>query len=338
MEKRKFAVIGVGMWGESHIRVFKDHPFAEMTAISDKNEKRLGEIAEKCGIPRKYADYRALLDSDIDAVSIATPDFAHEEIALAAIKAGKHVLIEKPMATTKAGCDRILTALKKNPVKFMVDFHNRWSPPFYKAKKAVDDGELGNIQFAHYRLWDTIFVPTQMLSWTGKSTVNWFLATHSLDTMMWLLGDEPARVTSLKRDNVLTPMGIPTADFYASLIEFRKGTVCALENGWILPNTWPNIIDLKCRLVGDKGALCIDGSNNRAIEKYTSSGGSYPDVLVMPGVHGRPTGFAYDSIRYFADCVIEDRQPMCTAADGAKVTEIILAIQKSADTGRTVEL
>jgi len=338
MQRKRFAVIGAGLWGESHVRVYADHPLAELVGVADRSEARLKELAEKYGIGNTSTDYRDMLSDGVDAVSIATPDFAHAEIAVAAINAGKNVLVEKPMATTKEDCDRILAALKSNPVKFMVDFHTRWSPHFYKAKKAIDEGELGSVQYVHYRLWDTIFVPTQMLSWAGSSTVNWFLASHCLDTMMWLLDDRPAKVTSLQRENVLKPRGISTPDFYVSLIEFAKGTACTLENGWILPDTWPNIIDLKCRIIGDKGAMLIDGSNHRVVEKYTADEAVYPDVLVMPSVRDKPTGFAFDSIRYFADCIIGDQEPICTAEEGARVTDAILAIQQSAQTGKTVEL
>jgi len=111
-----------------------------------------------------------------------------------------------------------------------------------------------------------------------------------------------------------------------------------LENSWIMPNSMPNIIDLKCEIVGSKGAIYFDGSHNRTLEKYTESSASYPDFLVMPEVYGRPQGFAADSIRHFIECVLQDREPIVTGRDGLEVTRVVCAIEESVRTRLPVDV
>lgn len=339
MKKARFGIIGVGGWGEFHVRVLQDHPFAEVVGVCDANAERASCVADKYGIAFATADFRELLArEDIESVNIITPDFAHLEPTLAALEAGKNVLVEKPMATTLEECVQIADLASKSKGKFMVDFHNRWSPPFYKAKEAIDKGELGTVQMISYRLNDTIFVPTKMLSWSGKSTVMWFIGSHSLDTLFWLLGKPLRRVYSVARSEVLSKRGITTPDYYCCILEFEGGGTAMLENGWILSENAPSLIDLKCAIVGSEGTIYIDGSHHRMLQKYTATEAAYPDTFVLPTVYGKPGGFAAESIRHFADCVVQDKQPMVGAKEGLAVTKAILAIEESVRSGQPVDL
>ena len=114
--------------------------------------------------------------------------------------------------------------------------------------------------------------------------------------------------------------------------------IAVVENSWILPKTTPNIIDLKCEVIGSKGALYLDTSHNRTLEKYTETEATYPDFLVMPTIYGQQAGFAAESIRHFIDCVLHDRQPRVTGLDGLEVTRVIQAIEESVRSGNPVEV
>jgi len=339
MQRLGFAVIGAGLWGSTHARIFAEHPAVELAAVCDVDGERARKLAESAGAKRWCTDFAEIAgDDSICAVGIATPDFAHAAPALAVLRGGKHLLVEKPLAFTVEECEQIIAAAREAGVKLMVDFHNRWSPPFFKAKAAIDAGEIGKPMYVYYRLSDTIFVPTQMLSWAGKSTVAWFLASHCLDTIHWLLGERPTRVYCVRRSRVLASRGITTPDYYQTMLEFPSGATALMENSWILPQTTPNIIDLKCEIVGDKGALYVDGSHHRMLERYTQSEASYPDTFVAPIVHGKPLGFAVESIRHFVDCVIADREPLVTGEDGLAATRVIQAMERSADSEQVVKL
>jgi len=338
MKSARFGVIGVGGWGGRHVQAYRQHPHARLAGICDLRQEALDSVGERFGVEARFTDYRELLAMDgLDAVSIVTPDFAHLEPALEAIARGKHVLIEKPLATSMEDCDCIGQALRERPVKFMVDFHNRWSPGVAQMKQRIDAGEIGRPLMASYRLNDNISVPTRMLPWAGRSNVNWFVGSHCLDTLRWLLGDEVAKVYTASRSVVLKGMGIDTPDFYQSLIEFAGGATALLETCWIVSERTPRIFDMKVEIVGEAGTLFFSGSPD-ALEVFTSRGAENPDTFVCPEVHGRGVGFGLESIYHFADCVAGDREPMAGFEDGCEVTRVILAMEESARTGRAVVL
>ena len=322
-------LIGAGGWGAMHARTYATIPFADLRGIADLNPARADELASQYQTT-SYPDWRQLLaDDTIQAVAVVTPDFAHEEIILAAIKAGKHVLAEKPLAMSVSACEQIVEAADQAGIKLMVDFHARWSPPIHRAWESIRTGEIGTPRHVYYRLNDCISVPTEMLSWAAKSSVLWFVGSHAIDTVRWLIGDEVSRVYGVSRKGVLQGLGIDTPDYYYSMLEFRGGATAVIENSWILPNTAPNLVDVKCELVGTHGALYIDQSHHRAVEKYTTTSTGYPDVFVMPTVFGVQQGFAAESIRHFVECLACDKPLQVTGRDGLEVTRVICAIEES---------
>ena len=333
-----FGVIGTGLWGEMHILTYTTHPGTRLVAVCDVNEAKLKEVTGKYGV-KGYTDYREMLqqEPDIAAVSVATPDFAHLEPALAVAKAGKHLLVEKPLATTVADAEAIIRAAQEAGVQLMVDFHNRWNPPFNRAKSAIEAGELGKPRLIYARLNNALFVPTQMLTWAGRSATIWFTGSHVIDLVRWLVGDEVRRVYSVARSGVLKELGVDTPDFFETVLEFRGGAVAVVENCWILPNSEPTGIDFKMQIVGSQGTFQIDPSHNRVIEKYTDKL-TYPDALVMPTVFGQVKGFAVESIKHFADCIVGGQSPLVTGEDGLAVTRIICAALESAESGQPVTL
>jgi predicted dehydrogenase len=337
MSKYGFGLIGTGLWGEMHAKVYSSHTEVDFKAICDIREDRAKEIAQKYGAESYYTDYNKLLErDDIKAVSIATPDFAHTEIAVSALKAGKHVLIEKPLATSVEDCEKIISA--KGSQKLMVDFHNRWNPPFVSAKNSILNGDLGKPMMMYIRLNDIIFVPTQMLKWASKSEVIWFVGSHVIDLTRWMFDDEVCKVYAVSRSEVLKAKGVDTPDFYQAILEFRNGGVATIENCWILPDSLPTIIDFKCEIIGSEGAVYMDISGHNAIKTYTVNKASNPDLFVAPVIHGRQMGFAVESIKHFIDCVVNDKDLMVTGEDGLANTKIISAIRKSSQTGKPIEI
>lgn len=204
MKTIKMAIVGAGIWGANHARIYKAHPFAEVVAICDMKRDKAERVAREEGIAQVFDDYNAMFSQvDCDAVAIVTPDFAHADVAVAAANAKKHILIEKPLATTREDVFRIMEAVEKNGVRGMVDLHNRWNPPFHAAYQAVRAGELGRVYSAYYRLNDCRWVATDMLPWAAKSSIMWFLGSHSIDTLMWMFQSRPKRVYCVSTEGVL---------------------------------------------------------------------------------------------------------------------------------------
>jgi predicted dehydrogenase len=332
-----YAIVGTGIWGQLHARVLADDARVNLVAVCDLDQAKARHVAERYDIPHVYGSHEEMLrDADVEAVSVTTPDFAHGAPALAAVQSGWHLLVEKPFATTVEECVAIIGAARQSGVKLMVDFHTRWSPSFCNAYQSVRDGELGELKLVTFRLSDTTYVPTRYISWADRSSVLWFLGPHSIDTVRWLFADEVREVYAIRRDGVLQGMGINTPDFYTLLLQFERGGVAYLEHSWILSPHTPNLIDVRCHLQGSRGTAYIDNSHNRAFEKYselTSHGYPdlpYADTAVMPVAQGRQVGYAAESIRYFIDCLWQDRQPLAGGLDGLRATEIILAGEESA--------
>jgi len=334
-----FGVIGTGIFGVLHCRVYSQHPRAKLVAVCDLDPKRAKAAARQYRVKHWFTDYRKLLAMDeVQAVSIATPDFAHKGPAIAAAKAGKHFLVEKPLATTLAEARAIAEAARKAGITAMVDFHNRWSPAMCKTKQAIKKGQLGKVMMAYYRLSDTREVPVKWFKWSSKTSVLWFLGSHCVDTLCWLLEDRVKRVYAVSRREVLKGLGVDTPDFYQATLELEKGTCAVVENSWILAETEPSIFDFKMEMVGSKGTIRCDASHHRLIERYTQKEAAYPDVFVMPEVHGEQLGFAAASIKYFADCLAAGKQPTAGLEDGVENVRVLEAIERSAKTGRVVTL
>jgi len=338
MTRIRAGVIGLGNWGQAHLETYASHPAVELRAVCDLNEERLRRAAETCSIPAVYTDYERMLAlEELDAVSVVTPDFAHTDIVVAAVSSGRAVLVEKPLATTLEDCDRIGEALAARPVPFMVDFHNRWSPGIVAMREAIAAGDLGAVLTANCRLNDTLFVPTRMLPWAGRSSVLWFLGSHCVDTLRYVLGDEVARLYSVSASRVLAGMGIDTPDFYLTTLEFRGGARVLLENCWVLPEAGPTLVEFSLDVVAERGALRFDGTPHQLV-RTGPDGAAGLDTFIAPRVHGRTLGFATESIRHFVDCLLEGRPPMVGFDDGREATRLILAIERSAREGRPVEL
>jgi predicted dehydrogenase len=348
MRRAGFGVIGVGIWGENHVRAFTQNPQANLIAIADINESRAKLIAKQYNIKKYYTNYKDLLENpEIEAVGIATPDFSHVEPCVDAANAGKHILVEKPLATNVQDAKKIVDAAKKNNIKLMVDFHNRWNPSCILMKEAIENGDIGDPLYLYARLNNTKLSPTEFLKWASKSKVIWFLMVHTCDLARWFFNDEVKRVYAISRSKVLEKIGINTPDFYASIIEFKNGPIANFESCWIIPNTIPGVgwgqwqglgIDFELELIGSNGAVYANLFPNFVIRKYTDNNYNWPDIQGTFQSYGKWIGYGLESIHHFIDCVVNDKEPIVTGEDGLAATKIICAIEESAKNGKIVEL
>jgi len=332
MDEIRFAVVGAGTWGRAHAAEFDAHAQSRLVAVCDANLEAAEKVAAQYGA-RAYGSVEALLDgAAFDAAGVATPDFAHRGPAVALLDAGKHVLLEKPLATTMDDAKAIVAAAERSGARLMVDFHNRWSPPINVAKQTIAAGEIGTVWQAYIRLNNTLRVPTQALSWSARSSILWFLGSHSVDTLRWLLNDDVVRVYSVARRGVLESLGIAVDDGYQSILEFAGGATAVMENHWMAPNTHPNNNDFKINVLGREGMLDLDLTNHGAVKRFLPKRADIPDVFVKPIVGGWPVGFAHASIRTFVDCLVSGGPFPVSVEDAYKATAILLAVKSSSET------
>lgn len=339
MNKPGFGLIGCGTWGSVHARTYHASPHATLVAVCDEREERAAHYAQQYGARKHSTDWRELLaNPEIRAVSIATPDFSHGEIILAAIEAGKDVLSEKPLATSVEECRKILDAQKRKGTRLMVDFHNRWNLPFLSIRRQIEAGDLGKLLAINIRLNDTLFVPTRMLSWAALSSPARFLGSHVVDLIRWMSCAEILRVYAVSRSVVLREAGVDTPDFFQYILELSNGATAVVENCWIVNESSPSVFDFQCEFIASKGSAYVNASHNRTVEIYTNRGVQLPDVAGAPDRYGKPVGFAVAAIEHFIECVAGDKQPRVTGEDGLRATLVVAAIEESARTRCPVDL
>ncbi|MBV8915493.1 MAG: Gfo/Idh/MocA family oxidoreductase [Acetobacteraceae bacterium] len=336
--KRGFALVGAGLFGERHAQAYARHPNAAFVAVCDLDADRARAVAERYGAARHTTELGNLLeDPTIDAVSVATPDHAHRAVAVACAETGKHLLVEKPLATTLADAEAIVAAAERAGITLMVDFHNRLNPPMVAAHDAVARGEIGRPVYVYARLSNTIAVPEDMLRWSGQSSALWFLGSHMADVVGWILQDRPERAYVVSRDGLLKARGIDAPDLHVATVEYAGGAVAVFEHAWILPRTHSTVKDLKLEILGSEGALYVDGSHNRTMELYSSAKASFPDMLVPP-FGPRLTGFVLDAVAHFVDAITLGTPVLATGQDGLANTRLISALQDAANRGVAVRV
>jgi predicted dehydrogenase len=337
-QQKGFALVGAGVFGVRHAQAYSRHPFVDFVAVCDLDDERARAVATQYGARLHTTKLDDLLHHpDIAAISVATPDNAHRHIAIACAQAGKHLLVEKPLATTVEDAEAIVAAARAAGVTLMVDFHNRVNPPYVSARDAIRRGDIGTPTYIYARLSNTTYVPMEMLKWAGSSSALWFLGSHIIDLVCWMLDDTPRKVYAVKREGILHGLGVTAPDFHVATVEFHKGAVAVCENAWILPRTHAATKDMKFEILGSKGALYVDTSHNRALEIYSAEKATFPDLLAPPlGEH--LTGFILDSIAHFVDAVTMGKPVLATGEDGIRNTRIIRAIMESAERGEAIEL
>jgi predicted dehydrogenase len=336
-EKIKFGVIGCGTWGSNHAKIYSDNPYSKLVAVCDLNFDKANNLAKKFSV-NYYTDFNKMLENEeIDAVGIATPDFAHAEPLIAAAKKGKNILCEKPIVTSNEELEKVVKIIKENKVRIMVDYHNHYNVPLVLTKNDIINGKLGIPVNAHIRLNDTLEVPAGgYISWAAKSSVIWFLGSHTVDMICWIMGDKIKKVYSVAHEGILKNMNINCVDTYLSTLEFEKGEIAHIENGWITPKGHPCIYDFKFNILCSKGMVDFDFSSSNYFQVHTESTVKNPDFAGEASVYGSPFGFEIESIRDFIKKLYFDEEFIIKFDDSIHVNKVCSAILESASKGEPV--
>ncbi len=272
----KIGVVGGGKFGTNHLITFKQlegQGRVKLAGLADLNPEILKVQTARFGI-KSYQDHKKMLaEEELDAVSIATPDFAHRQVALDAIKAKKHVLIEKPLDITVEGCQEIISAAEENRVFLQVDFHKRFDPYHQETERLVRKGVFGEIQYGYVHMEDTIVVPRDWFpGWAPRSSPAWFLGVHFYDLIRWIIKKEPKKVYATGIKHVLAGLGIDTYDSIQAKIEFEGGATVTFDTSWIIPEGFEAPVNQGFRLIGDKGVAEVDSQDRGMRTCFVSSG------------------------------------------------------------------
>jgi predicted dehydrogenase len=331
----KAAVIGVGLIGEQHAESYADNPRAELVMVADMNPERARAVGERFGVAWT-ANLDDVAASDAEVVSVATPDFAHFEPVMAMLEAGKHVVVEKPLATVTAEAVKMVELAKSKNLKLTINLGNRWNPTYQSIRDSVQAGEIGDPVMAYSRTSDTIWVPRTMLSWAGKSGPQWFLFAHTMDLMRWILGQEAHEVFAFGEKRILKSEGIDAYDAIQAMVRFDNA-FATFETSWIVPDAFPHIVESMLTINGSTGRLHLDGSR-QGFEISSDAVGKH--------MYARPSLWTYFKLPYswwgalrdMVDCVADGGDPKISAADGLRVVAMIEAMERSIEQGTPVRI
>lgn len=327
----RWGVIGIGRFGRLHARAIRSVHGIELAALCNRNSERLTSAAAELGVARSYADYRELLaDESIQAVSITTHWRQHAEVAQAALAAGKHVLLEKPMAATSDECWQIVEAARRSRGKLLVGHLCRFDPRITLAKEAIQAGRIGRIVSMHAKR----NLPTAPGALRlDKISPLMGDGVHDADLMLWLWGDVPTRIYGRQ----VRVRAYEYPDVGWALLEFGDAALGVIETNWGLPANVPTVIDAKLEIVGSEGMLTIDCAHT-GLTVLDSNGLKMQDTDYWPDLHGTLVGALRDEIAYFADCIRCDRTPVViTPVEAARAVCVMEAAERSAELGQPVE-
>jgi len=327
----KVGVVGVGAIAErSQIPAFSSIEGVQIVALSDIDQTKAQRVAKIYSIPHIFSDYNKMFElEELDAVSICTPNFLHAPVAIAAAKAGKHILCEKPMATTLEEADEMIKTARESKVILMIEQSFRFIPKNEVVKEIIDKGLIGKI--FHIR---TRFASPGPEFWspTGK----WFFSKqkagggaliddgiHSVDLMRWFVG-EVKEVIGISDTLV---KDIEVDDNAVAALKFQNGAIGVLEVSW---TTSSNIYCTE--ITGTKGRILIDYPNTPLkISINDGFKGEFEPEVPKESKRG-------GVFRHFVDCVRKNQEPLTSGEEGRKSLEVLLAIYKSSQEGRKISL
>jgi len=331
----KVGIVGGGIRGQMYAQSLHDFPGAEVAAICDINPHCAHKVADQFGLA-EFGDHRIMLrETRLDAVIVATPDFAHREAVVDAANAGLHLLIEKPLATTEADLDAIVDAVHSAGVQCLVGFENRWNPAIRRLHDLSHSGALGDVLTQNIMLSNTYYVPLTMLTWAAKSSPAWFLMSHTVDAATWVAAKAVTSVVARGSRGRLSALGVDTWDVIHALLTFADGTTANLTSSWILPQSAPSIVDFKYQVIGSESAVDIDLQDQSvrvSAERHTWPG------LLGGEIDGRLQGPPTWMVQSFVSRLNAGEPLGPGVEEGARVSRIVLAILGSLDTGVEVKV
>jgi predicted dehydrogenase len=345
MKKLRVGVIGLGM-GQGHVKNYQLHPQAEVVALADLNETLLKEIGDKYSVPGRYTDALKMLAKEkLDVVSVVTPNKFHKPLTLAALKAGCHVLCEKPMAMNAKEAREMLAASRKARKRLMINFSYRFTEQAWALKQEVDTGVMGEIYFGR-TVWHRRRGMPKFGGWFGQKALSGGgplidLGVHRLDLALWLMGyPKPDWVMGSTYDHIAAPLAkaqkkaYDVEDLASGYIRFKNGATLIVEASWA-SNTKENET-METTLCGTKAGLVqknIGGKYEFEAELYEERNGAQFDTKLHP-----PMPAAKPAMYHFIDCIVNNTPHTATAEEGVIVMELLDAIYASAASGKPVKI
>jgi UDP-N-acetylglucosamine 3-dehydrogenase len=337
--KIRVAVVGCGAIGvRRHIPEYAANPQVELVAFSDQSLSRAQEMADQYG-GAAFDDFeRMLAEIKPDAVSVCTPNFLHAAVAIAAARAGAHVLVEKPMAVSAEEGEAMIEAARSNNVKLMVAHNQRFMPPHVKAKEILKSGKLGRVL-----TFRTSFGHPGPERWSVDGKASWFfrkheafvgamgdLGVHKSDLIRWLLDDEVVQVGAMI--DTLDKKDTKVDDNAVCLLRMRSGAIGSLVASWTYYRGEDNSTVIWCengviKIGTDPRDQVIVELRDRSVERYEVGAIATNTQQTTSGV-----------IDAFVECIRNDTEPPVSGEEGLNSLKVILAALDSQSSGQFVTI
>jgi predicted dehydrogenase len=344
-----FAIVGCGMIARFHAKALTEVPGARLVALvsrSEANGRKLADALEsQCDVATELG--KVLARKDVDVVIVTTPSGAHMETAVAAARAGKHVVVEKPLEVTLERCDKIIETCKASGVQLCTIFPSRFGDANMALKKAIEAGRFGRLTLGETtcKWWrpqsyydEGGWKGTQALD-GGGALMN--QAIHNVDLLCWMMG--PAtQITGFTA--TLAHERIEVEDTAVACLRFANGALGVIQATTSVHPGLPKTVAIH----GNHGTVVIEQDDvlrweltpatshdeeikRRFATKTGASGGSSNPAAISHEGHAR-------QLRDFVQAIQEKRPPLVDGAEGRKAVEVILAIYRAAATGQTIKL
>lgn len=314
MDKVRVAVVGAGFWGRNHVRVLSEIPEVELVAVCDIDGRRAEETAGKYGL-KPYGDsmemYRV---EEVDAVTICVWSSNLAKEAIKALEVGKHVFVEKPMASSVEEALQSLRLAKAKGLKLQVGFIERFNPGVMRVKKAIEDGVVGT----------PVLATTKRVSrWSeriGDVGVIKDTAIHDIDVIRYLFNEDPitvyAKAGSLRHRRF--------EDYAQIMLSFQSGKSAFIEANWLTP--------YKVRKLTITGSEAIINLDYITQEITIETSG---ETLTPRHEWEEPLK---RELQHFINCILSDKEPLVAGIDGVKALRVAEAALKSAAEGRAINI
>lgn len=314
MKKLSTAVVGTGFWGKNHARVYGELESTELVAVCDVNRERAKAVANQFGVKAYTNSSRMLKNEKIEAVSVCTWSTKLAKEALKALKAGSHVLVEKPMATHTKQAERLLDTAENNGLHLTVGFLMRFIPGLRHIREAVENKKLGELVCA------TAKRVSQWPERIGDVGVVKDTAIHDIDVVRFISGEDPlsvyAKTGSMRHRKF--------EDYAQIMLTFEDGKSAFIESNWITP--------YKTRI------LTVTGSKAIMRLDYVTQ-----ELWIENAKENLQPRFPWQEplkleLQHFADCILEKKKPAVTGVDGLRALQIAEAALRSSAKNKAVKL
>ena len=314
MRKLGVAVIGTGFWGKNHARAYKELESTNLVAICDVNAERAKNVANQFGVKAFTDSARMLRNEEIEAVSVCTWSTILAKEALKALKAGKHVLVEKPMAANVKQANKLLETADENGLHLTVGFLMRFIPGLQSIREAIESKKIGELVCA------TAKRVSQWPERIGDVGVVKDTAIHDIDVMRYITGQDPIAVYA-KTGNMRHRK---FEDYAQIMLTYKDEKSAFIESNWLTPYKTRALIvtgsDAIMRLDYVTQELWIEDAKESLQPRYPIQ-----EPLKL-------------ELQHFAECITEKKKPKITGADGVKALEIAEAALRSSARNRAIAL